>query len=239
MVQWPNWESSLSYSVESEIKVSYTNRHSQCPHNEGIDESLNWFKPQRTTIHSDHQRFLFPLFLSLRVDLYHQIMLFLVMPGEFSSTGPVSYSTASTPSSSATNNVSDSFSSEITLDSPSSVTMDTSFHYEYDSFYGADFVSEFSAAGAYYTPVYWEICSLRRDELKNITFYWMVQPNVQKVVFWNIRSKRVWSNWMFLCASSVPNVVRPKARLKERTFDKDFKLKHTQWFRLWMRTEDV
>ena len=77
------------------------------------------------------------------------------MPGEFSSTGPVSYSTASTPSSSATtNNVSDSFSSEITLDSLSSVTMDTSFHYEYDSFYGADFVSEFSAAGAYYTPVY-------------------------------------------------------------------------------------
>ena len=76
------------------------------------------------------------------------------MPGEFSLTGPVSYSTASTPSSSATNNVPDSFSSEITLDSPSSVTMDTSFHYEYDSFYGADFVSEFSAAGAYYTPVY-------------------------------------------------------------------------------------
>ena len=123
---------------------------------------------------------------------------FLVMPGEFSLTGLVSYSTASTPSSSATNNVSDSFSSEITLDSPSSVTMDTSFHYEYDSFYGADFVSEFSAAGAYYTPVYWEICSLRRDELKNITFYWIVQPNVQKVVFWNIRSKRVWSNRMFL-----------------------------------------
>ena len=77
------------------------------------------------------------------------------MPGEFSSTGPVSYSTASTPSSSATtNNVSDSFSSEITLDSLSSVTMDTSFHYEDDSFYGADFVSEFSAAGAYYTPAY-------------------------------------------------------------------------------------
>ena len=76
------------------------------------------------------------------------------MPGEFSLTGPVSYSTASTPSASATNNVSDSFSSEITVDSPNSATMDTSFHYEYDSFYGADFVSEFSAAGAYYTPVY-------------------------------------------------------------------------------------
>ena len=90
----------------------------------------------------------------LRVDLCHQILLFFVMPGEFSLTGPMSYSAASTPSSSATNNVSDSFSSEITLDSASSVTMDTSFHYEYDSFYGADFVSEFSAAGAYYTPVY-------------------------------------------------------------------------------------
>ena len=134
----------------------------------------------------------------LRVDLCHQILFSMAMPGEFSLTGPVSYSTASTPSSSATNNVSDSFSSEITLDSPSSVTMDTSFHYEYDSFYGADFVSEFSAAGAYYTPVYWEICSLRRDELKNITFYWMGQPNVHKVVFWNIRSKRVWSNRIFL-----------------------------------------
>ena len=136
----------------------------------------------------------------------------LFVSGEFSLTGPVSYSTASTPSASATNNVSDSFSSEITLDSPSSVTMDTSFHYEYDSFYGADFVSEFSAAGAYYTPVYWEICSLRREELKNITFYWMWQPNFQKVVFWNNRSKRVWSNRMFL-TSSVPNVVRPKSQL--------------------------
>ena len=197
MVQWPNWEGSSSYSVESESKVLYTKRHSQIPHNVGIDESPNSFKRRRTTIHSDHQRFLFPQFLFLRVDLCHQILSFLVMPGEFSLTGPVSYSTASTSSSSATNNVSDSFSSEITLDSPSSVTMDTSFHYEYDSFYGADFVSEFSAAGAYYTPVYWEICSLRRDELKNIIFYWMGQPNVQKVVFWNIRSKRVWSNRMF------------------------------------------
>ena len=119
-----------------------------------MDESPNSSNPQRRTNHSDHQRFLSLLLLFLRVDLYHQILLFLVMPGEFSLTGPVSYSTASTPSVSATNNVSDSFSSEITLDSPSSVTMDTSFHYEYDSFYGADFVSEFSAAGAYYTPVY-------------------------------------------------------------------------------------
>ena len=76
------------------------------------------------------------------------------MPGEFSSTGPVSYNTASTPSASATNKASDSFSSGTSLYSASSVTMDTSFHYEYDSFYGADFVSEFSAAGAYYTPVY-------------------------------------------------------------------------------------
>ena len=160
MDQCANWEVSLSYSVESESKVSNTNRHSQIPHNEGIDESPNSFKPHRTTNHSDHQRFLSPLFLFLRVDLCYQIMLFLVMPGEFSLTGPVSYSTASTPSSSATNNVSDSFSSEITLDTPSSVTMDTSFHYEYDSFYGADFVSEFSAAGAYYTPVYWEICKV-------------------------------------------------------------------------------
>ena len=31
MVQWSNWEGSSSYSVESEIKVSYTNRHSQSP----------------------------------------------------------------------------------------------------------------------------------------------------------------------------------------------------------------
>ena len=62
------------------------------------------------------------------------------MPGEFSSTGPVSYNTASTTSASSTNNVYDGFSSEISLDSASSVTMDTSFHYEYDSFYGADFV---------------------------------------------------------------------------------------------------
>ncbi len=138
----------------SESKVSYTNGHSQIPLNTESDESPNLFKRRRTTNHSDHQSFHSPLFLFLRVDLCHQILFFLVMPGEFSSTGPVSYSTASTPSSSATNNVSDSFSSEITLDSPSSVTMDTSFHYEYDSFYGADFVSEFSAAGAYYTPVY-------------------------------------------------------------------------------------
>ena len=161
MVQWPNWEGSSSYSVESESKVSYTKRHSQIPLNIEPDKSPNSFKPQRTSNHSDHQRFLSPLFLFLRLDLCHQILFFLVMPGEFSSTGPVSYSTASTPSSSATtNNVSDSFSSEITLDSLSSVTMDTSFHYEDDSFYGADFVSEFSAAGAYYTPAYWEICSL-------------------------------------------------------------------------------
>ena len=71
MVQWPNWEGSSSYSVESEIKVSNTNRHSQTPLNTEPDESPNSSKPQRTTNHSDHQRFLSPLFLFLRVDRDH------------------------------------------------------------------------------------------------------------------------------------------------------------------------
>ena len=31
-----------------------------------------------------------------------------------------------------------------------------------------------------------------------------------------------------VCSSSAPNVVRPKAQLKEHTVDKDFKLKHSQ-----------
>ena len=52
MVQWPNWEGSSYYSVESEIKVSYTNRHSQTPLNTESDESPNSFKPQRTSNHS-------------------------------------------------------------------------------------------------------------------------------------------------------------------------------------------
>ena len=60
--------------------------------------------------------------------------------------------------------------------------MDTSFHYEYDSFYGADFVSEFSAAAAYYTPVYLEIV-VRRDELKTLLFIELGNPTVQKVMF--------------------------------------------------------
>ena len=44
MVQWPNWEGASSYSVESEIKVSNTNRHSQTPLNTESDESPNKFK---------------------------------------------------------------------------------------------------------------------------------------------------------------------------------------------------
>ena len=42
-----------------------------------------------------------------------------------------------------------------------------------------------------------------------------------------------------VCTSSVPKVERPKAQLKEHTFDKGFKLKHCQWFRCWMSTEEV
>ena len=41
------------------------------------------------------------------------------------------------------------------------------------------------------------------------------------------------------CTSSVPNAEILKAKLKEHTVDKAFKLKHRQWFRLWMSTEEV
>ena len=42
-----------------------------------------------------------------------------------------------------------------------------------------------------------------------------------------IRSNEVLNNPM-VCTSSVPKVERPKAQLKEHTFDKGFKLKHCQ-----------
>ena len=41
------------------------------------------------------------------------------------------------------------------------------------------------------------------------------------------------------CSASVLNVDRPKAQLKEQTIDKAFKLKHCQWLRLWMSSEEV
>ena len=82
MVQWPNWEETPSNSVESESKVSNTKRHSQCPHNVGIDESPNSSKQRRTTNHSDHQRFLSPLFLFLRVDSDTQIKMIFTLKVE-------------------------------------------------------------------------------------------------------------------------------------------------------------
>ena len=43
-----------------------------------------------------------------------------------------------------------------------------------------------------------------------------------------------------MCIStSELNTERPKDQLKEHTFDKAFKLKHSQWFRLWLSTEEV
>ena len=42
-----------------------------------------------------------------------------------------------------------------------------------------------------------------------------------------------------VCTSSELNAERPKTPLKEHTFDKAFKLKHSQWFKLWMSTEEV
>ena len=41
------------------------------------------------------------------------------------------------------------------------------------------------------------------------------------------------------CTSSVPNLDRPKAQLKEHTIDKDFKLNHIQWFSIKISTEEV
>ena len=47
------------------------------------------------------------------------------------------------------------------------------------------------------------------------------------------------SNDSNICTSSVPNVARPKAQLKEHTINKAFKLNHIQRFKLWMSTEEV
>ena len=41
------------------------------------------------------------------------------------------------------------------------------------------------------------------------------------------------------CTSSELNAERPKTPLKEFTADKAFKLKHSQWFKLPMSTEEV
>ena len=68
----------------------------------------------------------------------------------------------------------------------------------------------------------------RGDELKkhNLIYNGVTQLFV-KLCF-EIFGLREFQSSLSFCTSSVPNEERPKAQLKERTVDKDFKLKHRQ-----------